>query len=79
MESPSDFRQVILDIANQKVTVRQRDGVPVKTTLFEAQVLNLVSPQPKSRLGAKNFIDIVQLAASVEAQLPNRRHRSGED
>lgn len=78
LESPSDFRQAILDLANQKVTVRQRDGSQVKTTLFEAQLMNLVSPQPKSRLGAKNFIEIVQHAAATEEQLPSRRRRPGE-
>lgn len=78
LERPSDFRQAILDMANQKVTVRQRDGSEVKTTLFEAQLMNLVSPQPKSRLGAKNFIEIVQHAAAIAEQLSNRQRGAGE-
>ena len=34
LESASDLRQVILDVANRKVTVRQSDGVAVNTTFY---------------------------------------------
>ena len=77
LQSPSDFRQAILRIANRKMQVKSRDGnVVEKTTLFEAHVLNLATGETQNRLGSKNFIDLVQHSAALEEQVgPGRRNR----
>ena len=79
LESPSDFRQAIIDIANQPVGVRRNNGSVENVTLFQSQVMNIANENAKNRLGSKNFVELVQRAASIEEQLPRRRRQPGDE
>jgi hypothetical protein len=78
LESSSDFRQAIINIANRPVGVRSNNGSVESITLFESQCLNLVNENGKNRLGSKNFVELAQDAAAREEQL-SRRRRPPED
>jgi hypothetical protein len=70
--TPSDFRQVILRVANMQVESKTA-GETRMITLFEANIAQLGTGKVPSRLAAKNFADMVQSASYWESLPPPRR------
>lgn len=59
----AELRDLLLDIAAQPVVFRGK-AEPIRSTYFQARVLELASGRPRSRLACKMFIETVLLAAS---------------
>ena len=65
LRTPSQFNDVILKVANSPKAVAGPTGVQ-EISFYELNVINASSDKPSVRLGATNFVHIVNRAAVSE-------------